>query len=229
MEKVRGIERLPIFPLPVVLFPGVPMPLHIFEIRYRQMLDDIRVGNNIFGLSFFDSANSELDHPPVGHVGCAAEVRDIQSLPEGRSNIFTVGLARFRIESFADEGDPYLVAAVSFFEDATEDDEVLGPLANNAANMFMRIARAVSVLSDARNSLPDLPETDPQQLSFFMTAAVEMEMNEKQELLEIRHTSERLIRLITSLSSAVESFEERARMHGISRGNGHSGKRVEFE
>ena len=53
-DKVRGMRELPLFPLPVVLFPGVPLPLHIFEPRYRQMLTDIRVSNNLFGLSYFD-------------------------------------------------------------------------------------------------------------------------------------------------------------------------------
>ncbi|MDX6290840.1 MAG: ATP-dependent Lon protease, partial [Blastocatellia bacterium] len=55
LDKVRGVHELPVFPLPVVLFPGMPMPLHIFEPRYRTMLADIRAGDNLFGLSYFDS------------------------------------------------------------------------------------------------------------------------------------------------------------------------------
>ena len=69
MEKVRGVRELPIFPLPVVLFPGMPMPLHIFEERYRTMLSDIRAGDNLFGLSYFDPAASDKDMPPAGHIG----------------------------------------------------------------------------------------------------------------------------------------------------------------
>ena len=53
LDKVRGLRELPIFPLPVVLFPGMPMPLHIFEPRYRKMLADIRAGDSLFGLSYF--------------------------------------------------------------------------------------------------------------------------------------------------------------------------------
>ena len=69
-DKVRGLSDLPLFPLPVVLFPGVPLPLHIFEPRYRQMLLDIRLANNLFGLAYFDPTSAEGETPPVGHIGC---------------------------------------------------------------------------------------------------------------------------------------------------------------
>ena len=54
LDKVRGVRELPLFPLPLVLFPGVPLPLHIFEERYRRLLADVRASNNLFGLSYFD-------------------------------------------------------------------------------------------------------------------------------------------------------------------------------
>ena len=98
MDRVRGVRELPLFPLPLVLFPGVPLPLHIFEPRYRQMLSDIRVTNNLFGLSYFDSSTSDKELPPAGHAGCVAEVTEVQSLPDGRSNILTVGLIRYRVD-----------------------------------------------------------------------------------------------------------------------------------
>src|ERR1044071_6003956 len=87
IEKVRGVTELPLFPLPIVLFPGVPLPLHIFEPRYRQMLEDIGQTNNLFGLSYFDSSASERELPAVGDVGCVAEVTESQTLSDGRSNI----------------------------------------------------------------------------------------------------------------------------------------------
>src|SRR5215204_6163070 len=80
-DKVRGLSDLPQFPLPVVLFPGVPLPLHIFEPRYRQMLEDIRLSKNVFGLAYFDSTSSENEVPPAGHVGCVAEVTEVQTFP----------------------------------------------------------------------------------------------------------------------------------------------------
>jgi Lon protease-like protein len=108
LDKVRGVREMPVFPLPVVLFPGVPLPLHIFEARYRQMLDDIRVSNNLFGLSYFDSTSSEGGVPPAGHIGCVAEITETQTFPDGRSNILTIGVVRYRIESYVDRGEPCL-------------------------------------------------------------------------------------------------------------------------
>src|SRR6201991_3416461 len=95
LDKVRGVRELPLFPLPLVLFPGVPLPLHIFEERYRRLLADVRVSNNLFGLSYFDAGTD--DRPAPGHVGCATEIIEIQPLPDGRSNILTVGVARYRV------------------------------------------------------------------------------------------------------------------------------------
>src|SRR3954453_6268795 len=108
LEKVRGIRSLPIFPLPLVLFPGVPLPLHIFEERYRQMIRDISVDRRVFGLSFMESDESADGIPPSGHVGCVAEVTEVQPLPDGRSNIMTVGVIRYRLDSYIDDGSPYL-------------------------------------------------------------------------------------------------------------------------
>ena len=84
-DKVTGVSELPIFPLALVLFPGVPLPLHIFEPRYRQMLNDVRAGNSLFGVSYYDALTSEQDIPAAGHVGCVAEVTESQALPDGRS------------------------------------------------------------------------------------------------------------------------------------------------
>src|SRR5712691_4904563 len=123
-DKVRGLNELPVFPLPIVLFPGVPLPLHIFEPRYRQMLGDVRANNNLFGLSYFDASTSDKEIPPAGNVGCVAEVTETQALPDGRSNILTVGVIRYRIEEYV-ERDPYLVAWVSVFEDEDEDQDLL--------------------------------------------------------------------------------------------------------
>ena len=117
LDKVRGVRELPLFPLPVVLFPGMPMPLHIFEPRYRKMLADIRAGDNLFGLSYFDSAASEKEIPPAGHIGCVAEVTETQALPDGRSNVLTIGVIRYQVEAYVERGDPYLVVRPKFFED----------------------------------------------------------------------------------------------------------------
>ena len=228
-EKVMGVKYLPIFPLAVVLFPGVPLPLHIFEPRYRQMLTDIGVNNSLFGVSYFDATTATTEIPPVGHIGCVAELSETQTLPDGRSNILTVGVIRYRIDEYLERGDPYLVARVSFFEDNEEDDDLLRESSHEVADIFTRIARAVRTINDERASLPDISDTEPQRLSFLVAAAIEVDTDLKQELLEIRLTSDRLRRLRDILARAVSGYEERARIHEMAKGNGHSGRKIEIE
>jgi Lon protease-like protein len=95
--------------------------------------------------------------------------------------------------------------------------------------MFMRIARAMRTINDERGGLPELPQDDPERLSFLVAAVVEMDAEAKQQLLELRSTTERLRRLYTLLSQAVESYEARARTHELARGNGHAGKKIDLE
>ncbi len=224
------MRELPLFPLPVVLFPGVPLPLHIFEPRYRQMLEDIRARDNLFGLSYFDaSASVEQEFPPAGHIGCAAEVTEVEPLPGDRLNIITIGLIRYRVEAYLDQGDPYLLGQVSFFEDEAEDEAILETRAEEVTDIFLRIARAVRILNDERAALPELPETEPERLSFLVAAAVDLDIEIKQQLLELRSTAERLKRLRNLLGSVLTNYEERARVHALAKGNGHSGKKIDLQ
>ena len=229
LDKVRGVSELPLFPLPVVLFPGMPMPLHIFEDRYRQMLADVRAGNNLFALSYFDSSSSEEDMPSAGHVGCVAEVAETQALPDGRSNILAVGVIRYQAENYVERGDSYLVVRPSYFEDDEEDESELANKSREVASLFMRVANAIRMINDERGNLPDISDTEAQKLSFLVAAAMEIELETKQDLLELRSTSERLDRLRDLLVRVVKGYEERARLHAIAKRNGHGGKKIEIE
>lgn len=229
LDKVRGVRELPLFPLPVVLFPSMPMPLHIFEPRYRKMLADIRAANNLFGLSYFDAAASGRDVPPAGHIGCVAEVTETQALPDGRSNILAVGVIRYQVEDYIERGDSYLMVRVRYFEDDEDDTTALLASSREVASMFTRVANAIRVINDERSNLPDINDTEPQKLSFLVAAAMEIEIETKQELLELRSTSERLSRLSDLLARVVKGYEERARLHSVAKGNGHGGKKIEIE
>jgi len=228
-DMVSGVRELPLFPLSVVLFPGVPLPLHIFEPRYRQMLDDIRAGNSLFGLSYFDASVSEQEIPPPGSIGCVAKVTDTQAFADGRSNILTIGVIRYHLEEYVERGDPYLVARVSYFEDDDDDTEAVQASSREVAETFTRIARAVRIINDERANLPNIADTEPERLSFLVAAAMEVDTEVKQELLELRSTAERLRRLSDILGRAVSGYEERARVHEVAKGYGHSGKKIELE
>ena len=81
-DKVRGVRELPLFPLPLVLFPGVPLPLHIFEPRYQRLLSDIRAHDSLFGLSYFDQSESPAHDEP--HVRNHQKDRDDRAKQEGK-------------------------------------------------------------------------------------------------------------------------------------------------
>ena len=228
-DLVSGVNELPLFPLSVVVFPGLPVPLHIFEPRYRHMLEHIQASNSLFALSYFDASTSEREVPEVGSIGCVAKVSDTQTLPDGRSNILVFGVIRYRIESYVDRGDPYLVVRVTYFEDEDEDPQAVQENARAVAETFTRIARAVRKINDERAQLPDIAATEPERLSYMVASAMEIDGEVQQELLEIRSTAERLRRLLEILERAVSGYEERARIHELAKGNGHSGKKIEME
>jgi len=225
-NKLSGVRELPLFPLPVVLFPGAPLPLHIFEPRYREMLRDVQAGDQTFGLSYFDASESTSDEPPVGHVGCAAEIVEAQDTPDGRANIMTVGVARYTVESYVETDRMYLIGKVRFFEDMPEADSELDTLSAQVVELFMKIARAVRTINNERAALPDLQTDDPERLSFLIAAAMEMDAEIKLGLLELRSTGERLTRIRNMLKDVVQTYEERARVHKVASGNGHGGKKV---
>lgn len=228
MEKILGIKHLPLFPLPLVLLPNELLPLHIFEPRYRQMLNDIALDKNIFGVSFFDPKEDFIEKPETGTIGCAAEVREVQTMEDGRSNVLTIGLVRYRLLDYVDAGEPYLVGDVEFFEDFAEDENLVKPMADEVFALFERIAKAAHQLSGERASFPNLPQAEPEALSFLVTAAFNLEIGIKYELLELRSTLERLTRLREILEQAVVKMEESANINKIARTNGHSKKKLDI-
>lgn len=227
-EKVIGIKQLPLFPLSLVLLPNELIPLHIFEPRYRQMFSDIALEKNIFGMTFFEPEENFLDKPAPGTIGCAAEVREVQPMEDGRSNIIAVGLLRFQLIGYIDTDAPYLIGEVEFFDDEPESKSVTEPLADEVFELFRRIAKAAHKLSGDRGRFPEIPKAEPQALSFLVTAAFNLEPEIKYELLEIRLTSKRLIRLKEILVRTVDKMEESAEINKIARTNGHSKKKLDL-
>ena len=228
LEKVADIKHLPLFPLPLVLLPNELLPLHIFEPRYRQMFSDIGLEQNLFGVSFFDPQASFLDKPETGGIGCVAEVRETQELPDGRSNVITIGVIRYRLLDYVETGEPYLVGDLEFLEDFEEDENLLNPLADEVFALFRRVAKAAHDLSGERGSFPDIPQAEPQALSFLITAAFNLENELKYELLKTRSTIKRLERLREMLDQAVFKMEDNAEISKIAKTNGHSKKKIDF-
>ena len=228
MEKVSGIKHLPVFPLPLVLLPNEFLPLHIFEDRYKQLLKDALEERKLFGINFFEPKDEAGTRPQTGTVGCVAEVRENQLLPDGRSNILTMGVIRYRLLEYVESADPYPVGDVIFFEDEAESDEILAPLADEVYELFQRVAKAAFKLSGGRGRFPDIPKTAPEQLSFLVTAAFNLDNELKYQMLETTSTSNRLEKLRDILYQAVNKMEDTAEIHKVAQTNGHTSKKLDL-
>lgn len=227
MEKVLGLERLPIFPLPLVLMPGEIIPLHIFEPRYRQMIEDLPATRNIFGINFYDPSE-DFDRPTAGSVGCSAEVSNIQPLEDGRSNMIVQGVVRYRIVEYFDGMTPYNFASVEYFEDSSNDKNLVEDAANEVFDLFRRVADAAFKMSGNRGQLPEIPRAEPEMLSYLVAAAFNLENELKYNLIKMTSTLERLERIRGILQRSVEQIEDGAELHRVAQTNGHSKKKLDL-
>jgi len=212
--------RLPIFPISVVLFPGTPLPLHIFEPRYRRMLADCLAGDRRFGIT---PMGKDDRMPDSGTVGCIAEIRVNQELPDGRSNIIVFGGERFVLTSPVSGDAPYHVAMVQTFEDEPgsepQDDSPV-----RLRQLFTGYYALLRQLNDVEPEDPSLPD-EALALSFHVAAALDCDPGVKQRLLVERSTARRvqaLLMLIPILTAGVESA---LRVHRRAHTNGRGGAR----
>lgn len=212
--------RLPIFPLSTVLFPGTPLPLHIFEARYRQMLADCLAGDRRFGIT---PVGARTEAPDPGAVGCTAEVRVNQELPDGRSNIVVLGGSRFVVVHLLDEPLPYHVAAVEDFAD--ESGPAPDPDRAEALRaLFLRYAALARELNDLEPEAPELPD-DPAELSFHVAAAIDVDASAKQRLLAERSGRRRVEALATVLPALILAAEHALVIHRRAHTNGRGSAR----
>jgi ATP-dependent Lon protease len=228
LNKVSGLNHIPIFPLPLVMLPNELLPLHIFEDRYRQMLRDIELKRNIFGITLFEPTESFLERPPLGAVGCTGEIREAEVLDDGRSNILTLGLVRYRLIDYVDSGTDYLVGDVEYFEDEDDASGEVELVAAEVFSLFERLAKAAFKMGGSRGQMPEIQRADPESLSFLVTAAFNFDNERKYSLLEMTSTYERLSELKKVLDQAVGQIEESAEIQTMSKTNGHSKKKLDL-
>lgn len=211
-------SRLPIFPLPAVLFPGTPLPLHIFEPRYKRMLADCLAADRCFGITPVPPAR---DVPEPGTVGCVAEVRVNQELPDGRSNIVVLGGSRFVLARLLDESLPYLVAQVHTFDD-DPDTQPAADETTTVRALFARYFAGLRQLNDVEPEEPVLPD-DPLSLSFQVAGAIECDPGVKHRLLAERSTARRFKALLLLLPVLTSGVESALKVHRRAHTNGKGG------
>jgi hypothetical protein len=196
-------SRLPIFPLQAVLFPGTPLPLHIFEPRYKRMLSDCLAADRRFGVT---PLNDEPGGPQPGTVGCVAEVRVNQELPDGRSNIVVLGGSRFVLSRLLEESLPYLVALVQTFD----DDPATEPPAEDTSTLRQLFIEYFA------------------GLSFQVAGLLECDPGVKQRLLAERSTEQRVQALIQLLPVLTSAMERAIKVHQRAHTNGRGGSAPEI-
>jgi Lon protease-like protein len=196
--------RLPLFPLPLVLFPGTLIPLHIFEPRYRQMVADIMRGPGRFGLLRHDPDEDGPFLNEPGRIGTVAEVRRHQPLRDGRSMILVFGVERFRTREEVAAGAPYYEALVEGYTDHPPAD---------AHALVVQRSRSLALFQNVLHTLPHVPSALPsfslrEELSFRLAAVVRMDAFWQQELLEMQDEAERLSRLDPVFQAGIERWWE---------------------
>ena len=184
-----SVRELPLFPLPdVVLFPSDVLPLHIFESRYRMMLQSVLETDRRFGIVRWDPRSQSM-----ASIGCCAEIIQHQTGEDGRSNIVTLGQQRFRVLNVTRD-TPFRSAMVSWIEDDPVDDMTsLHSLTESVASALRDVVELTGKLTDSPASLPeDLPDL-PRELSFWIGAHLGGPVaDQQQELLELTSTRSRL-------------------------------------
>ncbi|HVF19031.1 MAG TPA: LON peptidase substrate-binding domain-containing protein [Mycobacteriales bacterium] len=184
-------EPLALFPLNTVLFPGVPLPLHIFEERYRLLVREIVEGPapRRFGvIAIRQGLETGGEETVLYDVGCVAELRRVDPYADGRYDIVTTGGPRFRLVD-VDDSRPYLRGAVEYLRDEPGENADARALAVIAE--FTAYWNVVAEAREEEVAPPSLPD-DPALLSYLVAAALVVDLPEKQSLLTIPDTATRL-------------------------------------
>lgn len=190
-----AVRELPLFPLPeVVLFPSRPLPLHIFEYRYRIMMNTILEHDRRFGVLSIDPTTGV-----IAQYGCCAEILHFQRLPDDRMKMLCFGQQRFRVLEYVRE-KPYRVGLVEWVEDKSPTED-LNPMATEVEALLKDVVHLSAKLTSQKIELPeDLPNS-PTELSYWVASNLYGVASEQQALLEMQDTLERLQREREILSS----------------------------
>jgi uncharacterized protein len=197
---------LPLFPLEVVLFPGVPLPLHIFEPRYKEMIGECLKQKTAFGIV-------RAQEEGVAEIGCTAEILAVtKEYEDGRLDIVAEGRRRFEVLQVNQERS-FLQADVLFFEDdsdkATQEE----------------VARAVQLHGEIlalAGAQQDLPEKEDLSLSFHLAGSLPLDLDFKQNLLSMRSEAKRVQAIITYFEAILPKLKRAVHVRQKAGGNGHA-------
>ena len=199
--------RIPLFPLDVVLLPGMTLPLHIFEPRYKMMIGRCLNEEIDFGMVLASGK-------AVARVGCTAKiVRRVKDYPDGRMDILTLGRHVFALREVIDENEYYEGRVEYLDEEAPQIDR---EQETHVSELFQQCHALMF-----GQAWTDEEEKDPGTLAYRMAARLPMELQQRQALLELRNEIERRKSLLKWLTEFLPKLAERERSRTRAKGNGH--------
>ncbi len=202
------MPEIPLFPLNVVLMPGAPMPLHIFEERYKQMVNECLEDESEFGMVLADEDGTR-------NVGCTARIVElVQRYEDGRLVILVEGSRRFKLNNIL-TGKPYYVGEVEYLEDEAPDEKI-SALAEECVALLERVIAAATE-GDVGIEI----EPPYRNLSFAIAGRIEFDLDTRQSILELPTEEGRLRKLRELLTQVAEKLERDNRAREKAETNGH--------
>jgi uncharacterized protein len=178
-------ETLPLFPLGTVLFPGLLLPLHIFEDRYRQLVRDLmsQPEPRRFGVvAIREGRETGIEGvSALYEIGCTATLRRVSERDDGGYDLVTVGADRFRLTAL-DDSKPYFQGEVEFLAENAGDEAAAGAAVQAVQRAFQVYVEALSARGATQVSIPELPD-DPLALSYLVAASIIADTRDRQALL----------------------------------------------
>jgi Lon protease-like protein len=218
---------LALFPLDVVLFPGTPLPLHIFEPRYKDLIAECLESKTRFGIvrakeeqegetngeTTEEDREEQEQEQALADVGCTAEIVAVtKKYPDGRMDIVTEGRERFEVLEI-DEERPFLRADVLYFDDEP------GTAGEEEIARAVKLHGEILAIAGAKQSLPE----ELRQVSFHLAGSLPLDLDFKQALLEMRSESKRIQAVITAFEAILPKLRRTVQLRQRAGGNGHAG------
>ena len=198
------LVEIPLFPLNLVLFPGMPLPLHIFEERYKAMIGECMRYNRPFGVSLIRSGQEVGSPADPQPIGTTTRVLRSQMLEQGRMNIMTKGERRFEVIEVTQQ-EPHVAALVRLLDEPV--GEGFTGISSELTEEFTKLMRNLVSLSGGYTAQVDIPE-NPVELSYMISANLDAPIPVRQELLEVPTAADRLNRLVPLLKRRNHALEE---------------------
>jgi Lon protease-like protein len=200
------MERLevPLFPQNTVLFPRMPLPLHVFEERFRKLIERCADQKERFGVVLATDAE-ELGRTSA-RVGTLARIHALQRLDDGRMNVLAVGDERFAVLRLRETPDDFQIATIETLQDTPVPGEGMETLVQEVRRLFGVYFEALVAKAGIEAPAYDLPG-DPSDLSFVVASVVQLPLARRQSFLELTNTTERLQQEVSLLQRSIARLD----------------------